>query len=311
VIGKTIETAPRLPWATIFWLAVGGTMVGAGALLENRHLAIAAAAPLLLGAALWWGRPRPLHIRVTEAGLEADGPQDTIPYESLEMLTLGGGHPQSANSVLYVYHQRGILELPADISVDRGELHAFLARCLTTFRMQQIPARLSGYLADQESKFGQEHVWTYAGRHIIRSPRRNLPRLVLGALTLTGLVWVVAGALLGGHGPWLATGFICGLISGLLFLATLAKPAPPLKIKNWREACLIISPLGIALSQGDVHGQMRWSELRDLKLIQPRGAQARLRLNVAGAQILLPDIYDAPLATIHQQMRDYWRRPVD
>jgi hypothetical protein len=30
---------------------------------------------------------------------------------------------------------------------------------------------------------------------------------------------------------------------------------------------------------------------------------------VAGAQIVLPDIYDAPLTTIHQQMRDYWRRP--
>lgn len=311
MIGTTIETAPRLPWGTIFWLAVGGTLIGAGALLENRHLAIAAAAPLLLGGALWWGRRRPLHLRVTEAGLETGGPLDVIPYESLEMLTVAGRNPQSRNSTLYVYHQRGILELPADISVDRGELQAFLARCLTTFRMQRIPANLASYLADQEAKFGHEHVWTYGGRHIIRSPRRNLPRLVLGALTLTGLVWVLAGALMGAHGPWLAAGFICGLICGLLFLATLAKPAPPLKIKNWRDACLIISPLGIALSQGDVLGQMRWGELRDLKLIQPRGVPGQLRLNVAGAQILLPDIYDAPLTTIHQQMRDYWRRPID
>ena len=38
---------------------------------------------------------------------------------------------------------------------------------------------------------------------------------------------------MGADGPWLAAGFICGLIFGLLFLATLAKPAPPLKIKNW------------------------------------------------------------------------------
>ncbi|HVU87886.1 MAG TPA: hypothetical protein VHD36_11235 [Pirellulales bacterium] len=309
MIGKTIETAPRLPWGTIFWLAVGGTMIGASFLLGNRHWAVAAAAPILLGLALLWARGKPLHVRVTETGLETGGPLDVIPYESLEMLSFAGGDPLSPKSTLYVYHQRGILALPADLSVDRGELQAFLAHCLATFKRPRVPANLAGYLADQQAKFGGQHVWTYGGRNIIRSPRKNLARTVLGTLALTGLVWIVAGAVMGGHETWIGAGIICGLLFGLLFLATLARPAPPLRIKNWRDACLVISPLGIALSQGDTHGQMRWSELRDMKLIQPRGTPVLLRLNVAGAQILLPDIYDAPLATIHQQMRDYWRRP--
>ena len=109
--------------------------------------------------------------------------------------------------------------------------------------------------------------------------------------------------------PWVGGGLMTAVVCGLLLLATLARPSPPLKIKNSRTASLIISPLGIALSQGDVQGQLRWSELRDMKLVKGLGRTAVVRLDVSGAYIVIADVYDAPLSTIFGQMRGYWKQP--
>ncbi len=210
---------------------------------------------------------------------------------------------------MFVYHSRGIYELPANLSVDRGELHAFLIDSRDRHREPKIHMNLVTHLADQQEKFGADHVWYYRGRSIIRAPRSlRLLHAVLAALALAGVVWTVAGMAVDAK-PWVGGGLMTAVVCGLLLLATLARPSPPLKIKNWRTASLIISPLGIALSQGDVQGQLRWSELRDMKLVKGLGRTAVVRLDVSGAYIVIADVYDAPLSTIFGQMRGYWKQP--
>ena len=73
---------------------------------------------------------------------------------------------------MFVYHSRGIYELPANLSVDRGELHAFLIDSRDRHREPKIHMNLVTHLADQQEKFGADHVWYYRGRSIIR---RHVP----------------------------------------------------------------------------------------------------------------------------------------
>jgi hypothetical protein len=66
--------------------------------------------------------------------------------------------------------------------------------------------------------------------------------------------------------------------------------------------------MGLALAQGDLVGELRWAELRSVKLRNSSAPRhRRIELSVEGAQIHIRDIYDGPLAEIHQQIDDYWR----
>jgi hypothetical protein len=86
-------------------------------------------------------------------------------------------------------------------------------------------------------------------------------------------------------------------------------------MRNWREASLVIGPLGLAVVQGDLKGEMRWGELRQLHMKAPRFAAYAnrmklgpgIRLVVEGATIVIADLYDRPLRVIHQRIMDYWR----
>ncbi len=78
-------------------------------------------------------------------------------------------------------------------------------------------------------------------------------------------------------------------------------------IKNWREASLVIGPAGLALSQGDLTGELRWKELRDVKFKDKAATgQRRIELRVEGAQINIMDLYDSPMNEIHRQITQYW-----
>jgi hypothetical protein len=78
-------------------------------------------------------------------------------------------------------------------------------------------------------------------------------------------------------------------------------------IKNWRESSLVVSPAGLALAQGDLKGELRWKELRKVKL-RERGTtgQRRIEMRVEGAQIDIMDLYDSPISEIHRQIMHYW-----
>ena len=87
------------------------------------------------------------------------------------------------------------------------------------------------------------------------------------------------------------------------------------RIPNWKKSALVISPGGMAMVQGDMTGQLRWDELRDIRFrpkptflgLQSAGAgMLGIHLVVAGATIVVLDLYDRPLEMIHEQLRAYW-----
>ncbi len=80
--------------------------------------------------------------------------------------------------------------------------------------------------------------------------------------------------------------------------------------KQLQNACLVISPIGLALSQADLCGQLRWKEIRGVRLgrnkpfVATRGAinGPAIMVQVDGAVIPIADINDASLDTIHDRI---------
>ena len=86
-------------------------------------------------------------------------------------------------------------------------------------------------------------------------------------------------------------------------------------IKNREEAAVIVTPLGVAVKQGYLQGEVRRDEIRDIKLIaKARGRVARshdarhaLVIKVAGATVRLVDIFDQSLEAMNDRLVAYWR----
>jgi hypothetical protein len=73
--------------------------------------------------------------------------------------------------------------------------------------------------------------------------------------------------------------------------------------------------MGLALIQGDLRGELRWDELRDIRFrpgggsissVSGEGNLRGIHLIVEGATIVIVDLYDRPLSLIYQQLRGYW-----
>jgi hypothetical protein len=98
-----------------------------------------------------------------------------------------------------------------------------------------------------------------------------------------------------------------GMIAGGLGLAAGIAKTRGLqpKVKNIELSSLVLSPLGIALRQGDLKGELKWEEVRAVKF--PRNRP--LSVQLAGATIPIYDIYDRPLNEIHARLREYLGLP--
>ncbi len=116
--------------------------------------------------------------------------------------------------------------------------------------------------------------------------------------------------------PWLPVGIVLAVFGGLFYLLfRLPATATGVRIKNWRQASLVISPVGLAMVQGDVQGELRWNEVQNVQLrgrakgihVTSETTKPGIVLSVEGAKILIADIYDQPLATIHEKILEYWR----
>jgi len=299
------------------WLAIGSAMLITAGVRRNHHLALASAAPLCLSAGCWLGRPRHFRATLTDDGIEIESPPDTLPYDDMEMIKVESSGLWSSRDRIVVYHRGGVLEMPANLNVLPDALHDFLVSRIDINSEPSLSDALEAFLAEQKTTFGPDRVWVFGARAVLRPrPSRRLIRFVLFAMVMAGVIWLIAGIVLNEPG-WVSVGVIDCIFSGLILLATWAEPTAAVGIKNWRQAALVISPLAMALSQGDVQGQLRWNELRDVRIKRGSGglristgiASSHIRLKIDGAEVVIADIYNASLTTIREQIYRYWRGP--
>lgn len=142
--------------------------------------------------------------------------------------------------------------------------------------------------------------------------------MVCLAVALSGGVWIlIASTLLGPREkePWIGVG-VFALVLGLLFafLCFVASFASPTRIKSWQRACLVVSPKGLALTQGDLKGELKWQEVRDIKYRKTGSGFSwtatwgheqgpGIQINIEGAFVVVADIYNRPLDYILGKMK--------
>jgi hypothetical protein len=238
-----------------------------------------------------------------------------VPYASIQGLKLNGEvEPPSA-----AFTKAGTLELIssdgfvfAGASVDAGKAYEFLVEQIPAGRTRRLSARMTKHLEDQLARFDHDLVYSFAARAIIGSPRSNLLRagltMLLAVVALFPLVlpYPVAAMV----GAWYLIGGVFFSLIG--FFDRSVRTRPP-GMKTWIASSLVVSPMGIAVEQGELIGKMRWDEILKLECGTPRrsfqlsrGSKQSINVTIKGASFMIHDLYDRPLAVICDLMLDFW-----
>jgi hypothetical protein len=325
MIGQPIESRQPFPLGSLL-LAVGG--LG----LVVLSLVFWITPPALLSVPLWvlagvlllsWrGR---FVLELTETTLEVRSSGLSIPFQDIESLTASGrpanpfqkGRPHYPIEVGY---PNGVLHIPSRLNVPSDQVYLFLFQHLAREEAQkgvrEVHSLVQAYFKYQERRHGRERV------HVYRARERTYPRsntglwLATNTLLGTGLIWLLL-VILFHDKQWDLP--VWGVLGGFLIFigAVLAIGALTSQFSRKTKlhgACIVLCPDGLALVQGQLQGQLRWPELKKVKLQRARHftwtnhpVGPGVLLQVEGASMLIADVYDRPAAVIYQQLCFYWR----
>jgi len=318
MIGETITAPPAGRWPAAACAGAGAALFVASAVSGNRHWLFLGLLPLALGLALTFLRRRAFVAHFTADSLEVEAPSPrSVPYDNLQGLwapqrPLDPDRPGPASYPIGVIDADGVVEIPAGLDVPSDQVFRFLSSRIPPTGSRDIHPALADFRCHQELRYGK-HVSAYRARsHLgtrLGAGRRSLVALVFG---LTGVLWMALSGFREPFIPWGVFGVILAIFGFAFALIFLLADDAPCGVRHWRKAGLVVSPGGLALVQGDLKGELRWDELREVELKtdtawfgNERGP--RMVLVVPGARIVVPDIYDRPLGMIHAQIDRYRR----
>jgi hypothetical protein len=271
---------------------------------------------------LFIARGRRFSCAVSAEGLVIAAPPLTLRYDQIQEIWAPARKRTPEAFVIHVFHEGGACSLPAKLNVPSIDVYRFLAsQPLSLADDRTVPSALAGFLRLQESLFGAGKVWVFRPRVGPRPRAGNRYGLAIcAAICLSGLVWTgLAAAKIVQDGGWLGAGLACAFLGFLLGILFWAANFQTTRVKNWRQSGLVVSPGGIALVQGPLKGELKWREVRGLKM-RRRGSFTftwgkeqgiGLAITVAGATIFVADIYHRPLEYIHRLMQRFWERDQD
>jgi hypothetical protein len=320
--GETIETRLPLPFgALLFGLAA--VALDALALVTGVvHWAVLSALPWLTVGFSLLARPRRFVAHFTEKELQVEEPPQLVPYAELEGL-LAPSRPANPYKVgprhypIQVIHSGGVLFIPAALNVPSDTVFGFIYQQFPVRLECGVPARLNDFLDRKERIFGRDRVWTCRARaHLGKGREFPATKAFIRALTASGIVWFVWGLSNRNTEAWVGAGFLSVLLGGLILLSLwLTARRPTGAVKQWRRSGLVLAPDSLALMQGDMTGQLRWQEIRDVKMGTGTGSfqigherpGRGIRIHVEGATIFIADVFNCPLYAIYQRICDLWR----
>ena len=292
--------------ALLFGLLVIGAVV---LFLGTRQLAILPVAifPAGIALALFLSRRPTFELRITPDWIEQVGQDKRWRYEDLQ----GVFRPRTPRlSPGYVFHAGGFLTIPEDTDPPVDALVYFLET--QPMRADENPsaaADLAEYVKTQETLYGRDQVWVFRPRLEFGPTRDGIVGRAVGiAITLTAVLWMFCGAVV--DAGWLAAGMIAlvvGVFLTVLFSVIRLRSAP--RVKNWERSCLVVSPGGCALTQGDLRGELKWNQLKNItynKRADFFTGQKGLLLHIDGATVQIANIYHRPLSYIQELITDLW-----
>lgn len=320
MIGRTIEgrnPSSKLAWPmTILAICSGAAALAGG----GYHAGMAAAFPAMLATLAWVFRPAITKLQVEEDALLVLGNGRVLRYAELLPVYVGAvplaeAARDGGDGPIYFGTATTRVILPEQLNVDRTEFLQFLVERIPPRTNREPPAVLAAYVAEQVEKFGSEKVVVIHQQDRPRQRNGSRATLLVGlALIMAGVSWMSIATVLR-WGPTISDGELWTVVGGFSvffgFFVTLLGAVGNVgqrqhsKVKN---ACVVIGPAGIAVSQGDVKGSMPWEEI--LGVNRPAksllGIAESITLKVAGGRIVLFDVYScspAELSRLIQQRR--------
>lgn len=187
-----------------------------------------------------------------------------------------------------------------------------LVNILPATGSREVPDVLEDNKAAWLQTFGEDMVFTYKARRRLGISTHWPSLAILLGLMLGGLIILGITIALqpkfnkGDDGAVLASllAIFPFLLILLIYTLSVQNSGANRKIKKWKNAGLVISPMGLAMTQGNMEGEMKWSEILELDFQKKKNMG--IRIKIAGAEFQIFDLYDRPLFVIYQQMMKYW-----
>jgi hypothetical protein len=262
-------------------------------ILRNLNCAIAAVLPAVLLGGIVLGRPRNCRILVGEQGLSTGDRGQAIPYDRICALTvnLAPYLPEDAppRGVVRVITPSAIIVLAGKIDVSRRQLLRGLLDRIPRGGQLPYQSSLQEFARSQREQFGSERVWTF--RAVERCRRRSELKCVGWAVALIATIWLLAA--IAHPGWWVCAAF--ALLVAFLIWAVIQRADRWKRFvgRRWQQSGLVIAPAGLAMIQGGLQGKARWNEISSARFVS--GA---LMVDLAGAKVVIADIYDRPIQQI-------------
>jgi hypothetical protein len=299
MIGQTIEFRRPFPHGAVLWLVAAAACVAIAFATRQPNWAVFAILPAALSGAMFVAQPDEFHATFTDQAVMLNSGQGLVPYLEIRRIWIAN----RGGKAVYVIHDQGVLRIPGTTDASAQQVYDFLTGMRPEQPYPEVHGAVHSYLQNQAEAFGADKVWAHAARTPRHEVEGNQGKAIVHAMIATMIAWVVAAAALQQPG-WIVAVVFLVLITLVVQLVRGAFSSTAQGVKNWQESSLVISPAGLALAQGDLKGELRWRELRDVKL---RGSsRKRIELRVEGAQIYIMDFYESPISEIHQQIVHYW-----
>jgi hypothetical protein len=307
------ELAIRLPRPTlafVFSVLAFAVLGLVGALVSGAIWQFGLVYLLAIGvtAGVYFSRRRTRTLRVTADGVELTFPNEQLAYdEMVEIHAADDSQKSGKNFPIHLLHEHGYITIPPGVEADSSELQDFLeTQPIGRRSLPDVPAILRDFVKQQTSIHGADAVCVYRARVTHPpAPLRSSALWVYTTLAIVGAGLAVLGIvqraevlIVCGIGLALFMGMLC-----LLVAVHHRMIRPP--IKNWQQAMLVIGPDGLAVVQGELEGELRWRELKNVKMgrgvagastgAARNAAVSGIHLYVAGAVITIADIYHWPL----------------
>lgn len=276
--------------------------------------AIFATVPLSIALISYLARIRPRQIDLTDQGLEDRASFLSIAFSDINGIWSRGinllNHKfQPADRRLVIEYSGGMLDL---YDRDLAKLASFTEQLLSRVKPGNSTALqapfVNQYWLEEKGTFGDNliQVFRQAPGKINKSRSRDVSGpLALVCIPISIILWTIFGFLVSADGfknNEVMTGVtmlhavifsIVAVISTIVFIAYRGKYS-----SRGKNAALVISPRGFALAQNNLDGSITWAEVKGIKK-----SRMGVIVSIAGATIIILDIYDLPADSIFHAMK--------
>ena len=312
--GSPILARGESPVPGILLLLGGALMAIPGVVTQNSPLIVGSIPFILIGAILIATRKRDLEFVIESTGLEILRPEpELIQYADMEMVSFSHSvNPETDFSfAITIAHRDGILTIPSGINeVGSRNLYLFLHRMVPDRKANLPPDSLNEHYERQLDQFELDRVWALRTRRYLSDRRFRRGWLISLALILSGFIFVGAAGdrvnrnpndPLPGFGGLL---LLAGIIMVLIY--TVQSSNHRRMLRESRRSGLVLSPIGLAMVQGDLKGKMRWEEIRTITWAN-NGQSIQLKID--GGMFMIHDAFNEALPIIYDLLWAYWDHP--